>query len=70
MAVTRGLQRRLRSFGKRLAVRTAALALCMAGVMPGVPERVRSLRIRFLLLCFGVAEARAVMAGLQRGAHS
>ena len=53
MAVTRGLQRRLRSFGKRLAVRTAALALCMAGVMPGVPERVRSLRIRFLLRCFG-----------------
>jgi len=70
MAVTSGLQRRLRSFGERLAVRTVALALYMFGGMAGVHERMRSLRIRFLLHCFGVAEARAVMAGLQRGAHS
>ena len=64
MAVTSGLQRRLRSFGERLAVRTAAFALCMIGGMDGVPERVRFLRIRFLLRCFGMAEAKGAMRRL------
>jgi len=61
---------RLRSFGKRLAVRTAALALCMAGVMFRNTMASALLAHSLSSAVFRVAEARAVMAGLQRGAHS